>query len=232
MPRSLASVAGALTALALLLFGLTGIICCVAGDVRGLTREMQRFAPPEATGLPADAYPELGQHLSDYLTGKKDSFQYALENAAGEAVLLFHDYELLHMADCRSLLSFCLTFCLCSGGLGLLGLAFSAMLGSSARFRFARGALTGLWGCCGIAVGLVCWAVINFDGFFVTFHRLAFRNDLWLLNPRTDLLIRLMPETLFEDLGLRGLLAAGIFTLLLVLGFVRLRQRYSSSARS
>ena len=54
---------------------------------------------------------------------------------------------------------------------------------------------------------LVLWAVADFDGLFLTFHRLAFRNDLWLLNPRTDLLIRLMPEDLFIDLGLKGLAA-------------------------
>ena len=41
-----ASLLGGLTVLFLLLFGLSGIICCVAADARGLTREMQRFAPP------------------------------------------------------------------------------------------------------------------------------------------------------------------------------------------
>ena len=47
-------------------------------------------------------------------------------------------------------------------------------------------------------------ALIDFDGLFVTFHRIAFTNDGWLLNPRTDLLIRLMPESFFIRLGLIG----------------------------
>ena len=58
-----------------------------------------------------------------------------------------------------------------------------------------------------IAAGLALWAAVNFDGLFVTFHRAAFRNELWLLNPRTDLLIRLMPQEMFVDLGLKGLAA-------------------------
>ena len=97
-----ASLLGGLTVLFLLLFGLSGIICCVAADARGLTREMQRFAPPADTGLPEEIYPELGRHLSDYLTGKKESFQFLLEDKDGEERELFHDYELVHMADCCS----------------------------------------------------------------------------------------------------------------------------------
>ena len=66
-----------------------------------------------------------------------------------------------------------------------------------------------------IAAGLALWAAVNFDGLFVTFHRAAFRNERWLLNPRTDLLIRLMPEEMFADLGLKGLgaFAAGLAVL-------------------
>ena len=62
------------------------------------------------------------------------------------------------------------------------------------------------------AAGLLLWAAVSFDGLFLTFHRVAFRNDLWLLDPRTDLLIRLMPSALFMDLGLKGLgaFAAGL----------------------
>ena len=220
-----ASLLGGLTVLFLLLFGLSGIICCVAADARGLTREMQRFAPPADTGLPEEIYPELGRHLSDYLTGKKESFQFLLEDKDGEERELFHDYELVHMADCRNLLQLARMLCICTGLLGAAGLVVLGALDSSVRYRFSLGARNGLRICCAAALLLVGWALFSFDGFFITFHRLAFRNDLWLLNPRTDLLIRLMPENLFIDLGLRGLLAAGVWVLLLTVGFARIRQK-------
>ena len=38
---------------------------------------------------------------------------------------------------------------------------------------------------------------MNFDGLFVTFHKLSFANDLWILNPNTDLLVALMPLPFF-----------------------------------
>ena len=40
---------------------------------------------------------------------------------------------------------------------------------------------------------------------FVLLHKLLFTNDLWLLNPQTDLLIALMPEGMFMHLALQVL---------------------------
>ena len=74
--------------------------------------------------------------------------------------------------------------------------------------ELARGLLWGLRAVVLIAVILVIWAVADFNGFFITFHRIAFTNDGWLLNPRTDMLIRLMPEEFFISLGIRGALWA------------------------
>ncbi len=70
---------------------------------------------------------------------------------------------------------------------------------------FARGILIGLCAASVIATALTAWAWADFDGFFTAFHRAAFTNDGWLLDPRTDLLIRLMPTEFFISLGLRGL---------------------------
>ena len=47
------------------------------------------------------------------------------------------------------------------------------------------------------AAVLVLLACIDFDSLFILFHKVAFTNDLWLLDPRTDLLIRLMPIEFF-----------------------------------
>lgn len=37
----------------------------------------------------------------------------------------------------------------------------------------------------------------NFNNIFLKFHELAFNNDLWILNPKTDLLINLVPLDFF-----------------------------------
>ena len=55
------------------------------------------------------------------------------------------------------------------------------------------------------------WAAADFNSAFDFFHKLLFTNDLWLLDPETDLLIRICPASMFAGLGLRiGAWTAGI----------------------
>ena len=39
----------------------------------------------------------------------------------------------------------------------------------------------------------------DFTKYFTTFHHIFFDNDDWLLNPKTDLLINIVPEGFFRD---------------------------------
>lgn len=39
----------------------------------------------------------------------------------------------------------------------------------------------------------------NFESTFLQFHRIAFSNDLWILNPLTDKLIVMFPESFFYE---------------------------------
>ena len=61
-----------------------------------------------------------------------------------------------------------------------------------------------------VPLGLLgVWAAVDFSSAFAFFHELLFTNDLWLLDPRTDLLIRICPSSMFAQMGLRiGLRAA------------------------
>ena len=43
----------------------------------------------------------------------------------------------------------------------------------------------------------VAWALIDFEGAFLQMHKALFSNDLWLLDPDTDLMIRMLPERFF-----------------------------------
>lgn len=43
----------------------------------------------------------------------------------------------------------------------------------------------------------------NFTKYFVIFHEIFFNNDLWMLDPSTDLLINIVPEPFFVDTAAR-----------------------------
>ena len=58
-----------------------------------------------------------------------------------------------------------------------------------------------------ILVMILIFAAINFDAFFVRFHKVLFTNDLWLLDPNEDYIICLLPEKIFMIYGLRIVIA-------------------------
>ena len=193
-------VLGTLAAVCWLVFGITGAIRWTAGDGGLLAAEMLQAAPPETSGLPEGEYPGVGTMTAEYLTGKRETFQYTVQGAE-----VFQEHEAAHMADCRDLIRLDTIVCILCGTAALL-LTACGLWRRDGRRDFLRGAVYGMLGTAGVVLIFGIWAAVNFNGLFVTFHKVAFRNDGWLLNPKTDLLIRLMPISFFVRLGLRGLL--------------------------
>ena len=191
---------GVLAAVCWLVFGITGAVRWTAGDGGLLAAEMLQAAPPETSGLPEGEYPGVGTMTAEYLTGKREAFQYTVQGAE-----VFQEHEAAHMADCRDLIRLDTIVCILCGTAALL-LTACGLWRRDGRRDFLRGAVYGMLGTAGVVLIFGIWAAVNFNGLFVTFHKVAFRNDGWLLNPKTDLLIRLMPISFFVRLGLRGLL--------------------------
>lgn len=211
-----------------MVFGVTLVIRWVAGDGGLLAAEMLRAAPPAVSGLAEKDYAGVGAMTAEYLTGKRAEFQYvAVEedpNGACRRREVFQAHEAAHMADCRGLIA--LDGWVCAGSLAVCAACCAAgVFCGRARRLFLQGAGRGLAGFFGIAVVLGIWAAVDFDGLFVTFHRVAFPQGGWLLDPRTDLLIRLMPVSFFIRLGVIGLLRFGLFATVTVLGLLGLRYR-------
>ena len=67
----------------------------------------------------------------------------------------------------------------------------------------------------GLLLVIAVAALANFTGAFTVFHEIFFRNNFWLLDARTDLLINMFPEGFFEDIAL---LAGGLFAFFSALG--------------
>ena len=206
---SRARILGALTALCWILFAVTGLIRLLAGSAGLWEGLMRRYAPAETTRLPETEYPAVARLVTDYLTGRTETFQHTFPGPDGAEYLCFQAHEQAHMADVRGLIRLDTAMMAVSLLAGLA--ATAAVIRLSRRTRgealkpCAAGVRTLLTALAVLATLLLAWAALDFDGFFTAFHRVAFRNELWILNPRTDLLIRLMPEELFRVLGLLGL---------------------------
>ena len=200
--------AGVLAALAWMIFGITGVVRWIAGDGGLMGSEMLRTAPPETTGLPESDYAGVGVMTADFLTGKQAVFQYAVAQGNGTACArteVFQAHEAAHMEDCRKLIRLDTVICIGSGIAALL-LTAAGFLPRKGREGFAQGVLLGLRGMAAVVLVFLVWALIDYNGLFVTFHLVAFPQGGWLLDSRTDLLIRLMPTEFFIRLGVHGLL--------------------------
>lgn len=210
--RRAAKAAGILTALAVMLCALAAMIYGIAGNGTLLAEEMLRHAPPEDTGLPEAEYGPVGQMTAAWLTGKAVAFQHTFTGSDGSVYQCFQPHEAAHMADCRDLILLAERLRWICGGAALLFFAAGLLIGKE-RKAFRRGMILGLRAAGAAACVLLIWGLIDFDGLFTVFHRVAFTNEGWLLNPKTDLLIRLMPTALFTALAARGMIwmaAAGM----------------------
>ena len=172
---------------------------------------MEHYAPPEDTRLPAEEYTPVVEMITRYLKGGNDAFQHVF-TVDGTEYAAFNQKEQHHMADVQDLFRLCRFVAWLGWGIVIFG-------GLSARRKlswrtFRRTLLVIL----GFVTAVIILACIDFDSLFVLFHKVAFQNDLWLLDPRTDLLIRLMPIEFFVSYAaiIGGLWLLGMAGLLVV----------------
>ena len=140
-------------------------------------------------GISADEMLELDMLLADYLAGD--------ENALDETEA-FHEREKAHMVDVFEIFEvvrLVRSICFFAGAVFLAG---AVMLREKCA---AWGALigAGLFFLPLIATGI--WAAVDFSSAFTAMHHLLFSNDLWLMDPRTDLMIRMLPQRFFVNIA-------------------------------
>lgn len=187
------------------------------------------YADTAEQGVEAAEYPAVAFALSGYFSGARDTPQAEIA-INGHPGLAFNAKELTHLADVKALLSgFRTAAWIC----GALVAALVPMIvlwdirhrkrGAPFAKNMARADLAGFAAALALIALPALGAALDFNGAFLLMHRLLFTNDLWLMNPQTDLIISLMPETMFSYLGVQLLyrlapalsaLAVGLVTLL------------------
>ena len=160
-----------------------------------------QFSQTEHLSVSASRYGDYAVALVNYLDGKSDLPRVPAYDGQGGVKEAFSEKENAHLADVRGIVNFLKIIRWAGGGLTLLLLlalyikhkADPAAFFAEVARSFALSALFLLL----FASALAVWGIVNFDGLFVTFHKVAFTNDLWLLNPNADLLLALMPLPFF-----------------------------------
>jgi len=159
---------------------------------------------------------DVTNEMMAYLRGRREDLHVdTIVN--GEAREFFNGREIAHMEDVRDL--FVGAIMLRRAAIALIGISLLILLLMKADLLW----LIPRTLCAGAGLFLLVIAVLagiistDFTRYFTVFHEIFFDNDLWILDPRTDLLINIVPEPFFIDTAVRIATTFGICILALFL---------------
>ena len=156
------------------------------GDLLDVTEEMMAFLRGDRADL----------HVPTVVDGRPREF--------------FNEREIAHMEDVQGL--FLAAIAIRRGCLVFLAAALVLLIIMKADIRRILPRMI----CAGTVLFFAVLAVLagiistDFSRYFVMFHHIFFDNDLWLLDPSTDLLINIVPEPFFMDTAARIAVTYGI----------------------
>lgn len=146
----------------------------------------------EVTVYDQSVYAAAAEGITGYLKGELESI-----TVPGQDEPMFHQREMAHLHDVRHLVQLGLFLKWPMLVLSFVSAVMCFFTKPLLKNAAARGMGVGIL-CFYLALlALIIWVVFDFTNAFSAFHRLLFCNDLWLLDPKTDIMIRLMPEGLF-----------------------------------
>lgn len=195
---------GAVGALALQVLLALAMLFAVTFDRAYYSSEYARLGVYESCGADAETLERATDILLEYLRGTADGL-------SGQGVIdgqqrdIFGEDERAHMQDVALLYERALIVMLGAGGVAIA----CALLAGRDRRRMAQGALIGMGAFALLLAAAGAWCALDFDSAFNAFHRLLFNNELWLMDPNTQFMIRMFPAEFFAGMGLRIALYTG-----------------------
>jgi len=149
-----------------------------------------------------DELMRVTRELLDYMRGDRPSLEDIYATVAGVERRFFSDIEIRHMIDVLDLYN--IAFMIRNVAFFLaLGLVLGMILLKYKTFailaRCSREVLVGFLALTAALVGVIA---INFNRAFDIFHHIFFNNDYWILDPRVDLLINMVPLPFFIHISI------------------------------
>ena len=213
--KKLSWITGILTCL-MVLFAALGAVCGTIDQIatdENFYGGMSRAAVAKYLNVEND--PQVSTKVTEYI-GLDDAQQTAFAGEmaafmAGETDAqpdMLNEKEQQHMRDVRNLTRSAADMSKTYLTIAVILAVVSAWTGAKLKSRVKPRLIGGL-----SAVTVIMIIVQNimnqvasggFETLFVQMHEAIFTNDLWLMDPNTDILIRMMPQPLFEQALLNG----------------------------
>jgi len=152
-------------------------------------------------GVKRDELKLVMRDFAAYLRGERDECPNREVTMFGELSPILNDKEIEHMRDVRALFGHerVLRDWLLGCAIALIGAAV-VLYRKAGGVKVLRIPLYAFVCLIAPVIAFVMWVEQDFYAVFNQFHELVFTNDLWLLNPETDALIRMFPLRFFINI--------------------------------
>ncbi|WP_313526912.1 TIGR01906 family membrane protein [Anaerotignum sp.] len=197
------------------------VIYCMDGYFE---KEYKKYNVAKSINIEMNDLMIVTHEMMDYLKGDREDLVVYTKIDGGEREF-FNAKEKRHMVDVQNLF-------IKAVQLRRLALLFSIfamgiLLFAKKGYHLFQGLQ---WGIATffILIGvLVSLMIQDFNRYFITFHHVFFSNNDWILNPKTDLLINIVPEGFFRDTAfwISGIFLASAFVTWLLSWFLAKRMK-------
>ena len=177
----------------------------------------------ENIGVSHDELDKITDVLLGYLQHENDDM-FVEADVNGKTREIFNQREKDHMIDVRNLYDGAIMVRNICGVISIFSLIYLIIRKSFKNISSAYNKSLLFFGMIFLFIGLFC--LIDFNMFWTYFHEVFFpMNDLWLLDPRTDILINIVPEEFFFALVTRIIIMVVIAVIVYYLLFRYLRRK-------
>lgn len=159
-----------------------------------------KYDIPSHAGIELPELISVGRQIREYFNNKEEFLNVTAKRFGTPVLNLYNSREILHMKDVKFLVKGTYRIQELSGLIIALFTIYGLV--TDKRSFFSR---VGVY--C-LSAGLITLAVVSLAGIislvgfeqaFIVFHKISFTNDLWQLNPHTDMLLIMFPQGFFFD---------------------------------
>lgn len=145
---------------------------------------------------------DVTQEMMAFLRGKRADL-HVPTTVGGVQREFFNEREIAHMVDVQHLFLAAIAIRRICAVIILLSIALLWRTKADIKRLLPRMLCIGTALFFALTAALAAIISTDFTKYFILFHKIFFTNDLWILDPSTDLLINIVPEPFFVDTAAR-----------------------------
>ncbi|MFT4106689.1 MAG: TIGR01906 family membrane protein [Lacrimispora sp.] len=161
-------------------------------------KEYAKYNVTQDVSMTMEDLLDVTDEMMAYLRGDREDL-HVETTMGGVRREFFNEREIAHMEDVKELFLGGLAIrrgCLIAMAVCLTGLF---LLKAPVRKVLPRSVLAGTGAFFAASAAVAGIISTDFTRYFILFHHMFFNNDLWILDPATDMLINIVPEGFFRD---------------------------------